>query len=483
MRLLSVIALVSCFAFVLQAEEPAPQPVPDAGARVAKPKTLPAPSNTKFNSTVLDASNDSTTDQTVAGKKTFTSDFTVSSAFLVEARPNNKGFGNTFIGNQAGFSNTTGNNNIANGNSALFTNMTGKSNIANGNSALFYNKTGSYNIASGDLALYLNSTGSYNIANGIGALYNTTGSHNIALGSNSGSNLTSGSNNIDIANAGVAGESNTIRIGASGTHTDTFLTGVVHADANSLVVGTNQLVATGGNVGIGTTSPDFPLTVQGNVDGDAFKLRSSTGADKWHLCLRGATTGDLNFVESGVADYRLYLKAGGNIGIGTNTPGARLEVNGGIKCIGAVNTSSDARFKLNLQPLTRALNQTVRLRGVSYDWNRASFPDKGFDDRRQLGFIAQEVREVLPEVVTEDAHGYLSIGYSAIIPVLAEAVKELNAKHDAALQQKDAEIAELKKRLAEVEAKDKARDARLARIEKILEEGQRKMVRALAEKE
>jgi hypothetical protein len=67
----------------------------------------------------------------------------------------------------------------------------------------------------GDAALSNNTTGGDNTANGYAALLNNTGSFNIALGVAAGSNLTTGDSNIDIGNNGVAGESNTIRIGGN----------------------------------------------------------------------------------------------------------------------------------------------------------------------------------------------------------------------------------------------------------------------------
>jgi len=55
---------------------------------------------------------------------------------------------------------------------------------------------------------------------------NTAGSSNIALGFSAGANLTTGNNNIDVGNAGVAAEANTIRIGMVGTQTATFIAGI-----------------------------------------------------------------------------------------------------------------------------------------------------------------------------------------------------------------------------------------------------------------
>jgi hypothetical protein len=71
-----------------------------------------------------------------------------------------------------------------------------------------------------------------------------------------------------------------------------------------------------GNVGIGMVAPDRPLTIQGS---ELISLRNASGTLKWHINDRGGT-GDLNFAESGVADGRLYLRAGGSVGIGTTNP-------------------------------------------------------------------------------------------------------------------------------------------------------------------
>jgi hypothetical protein len=154
------------------------------------------------------------------------------------------GFNNTAIGNEALFSNTTGDSNTATGAHALFSsitgdgntatgaqalqsNETGDNNTATGAAALAFNETGDGNTATGSNALQNNTTGSSNTANGFLALFNnTTGGNNIALGNFAGRNLTTGSNNIDIGNAGVAAESNTIRIGTQETQTATYIAGI-----------------------------------------------------------------------------------------------------------------------------------------------------------------------------------------------------------------------------------------------------------------
>jgi hypothetical protein len=144
---------------------------------------------------------------------------------------NTTGDRNTATGRAALPNNTTGARNTADGQDALFNNTTGNDNTANGHFALFSNTTGFLNTANGNFALTSNTTGNSNTANGQTALgNNTTGVNNIAVGSNAGVNLTTGGNNIDIGNGGNSGESNTIRIGTTGTQTNTFIAGIYRAN-------------------------------------------------------------------------------------------------------------------------------------------------------------------------------------------------------------------------------------------------------------
>ena len=152
-------------------------------------------------------------------------------------RDNTTGYNNTATGLQALVNNTTGHNNMANGSSALDRNTIGNFNTANGAAALNRNTTGDSNTAVGAAALFENTTGSNNTAVGNQALnQNTTGNFNIALGPGAGSNLTTGHSNIDIGNDAVAGEHRTIRIGAQGTHTKTFIAGIHGAMVNGNAV-------------------------------------------------------------------------------------------------------------------------------------------------------------------------------------------------------------------------------------------------------
>ena len=83
---------------------------------------------------------------------------------------------------------------------------------------------------------------------------------------------------------------------------------------------------------------------------------------------------------------------------------------------------SDRRLKNNIEPITAALQKICNLRGVSYDLVESQGV-KG----RHLGLIAQDVKDVAPEAVST-SRGMMGVDYSALISVLVEAVKELDAK-------------------------------------------------------
>jgi endosialidase-like protein len=153
---------------------------------------------------------------------------------------NTTGVGNTATGASALFFNTTGGNNTATGSNALYFNTTGSGNTAIGWGALTFNFQGYNNTATGEGALGSNRNGIFNTATGQNALFNNkNGAYNIALGDSAGFNIT-GSQNIDIGNAGAPRESNTIRIGTNGTQTNTYvagISGVTVTDGVGVIVG------------------------------------------------------------------------------------------------------------------------------------------------------------------------------------------------------------------------------------------------------
>src|SRR5438094_5487228 len=170
---------------------------------------------------------------------------------------NTSGEGNTATGYQALLSNMTGNGNTADGFQALFNN-TASGNTAHGALALFGNTAGNFNIAVGANALLHNTMGSSNTAVGRNALVNATASGNIALGTQAGGDLTTGGNNIDIGNTGVAGESDTIRIGS--VQTKTFIAGI--RGVTTINPAIPVLIDTVGQLGTASSSRRFKNQIE-----------------------------------------------------------------------------------------------------------------------------------------------------------------------------------------------------------------------------
>ena len=166
---------------------------------------------------------------------------------------------NTATGAGALLSNTTGIENTANGAFALFFNTTGSFNTAIGYQTLFSNTIGGgANTAVGYRALQNNTTGSFNTAIGDYALDSTTtGGNNTAIGDEAGSNIT-GSNNIDIGNNGVAGDSSTIRIGDP-SQTATYIAGIAGQTVGA--GGTTCYVDNEGKLGVFLSARRFKTNI------------------------------------------------------------------------------------------------------------------------------------------------------------------------------------------------------------------------------
>jgi hypothetical protein len=150
----------------------------------------------------------------------------------------------------------------------------------------------------------------------------------------------------------------------------------------------------------------------------------------------------------------------GDVGIATTAPTEALDVNGGarIRSIGSgayskpvnvtsngtlTTSTSDGRLKDDVQTLQNSLEKILQLRGVSFAWRGA--PEAG----KHIGFIAQEVEEVIPEIVfTNEIDGYKGINYAEVAAVLVEAIKELKTEND----ELQSQIAVMSSRFEQLEA-------------------------------
>ena len=141
-----------------------------------------------------------------------------------------------------------------------------------------------------------------------------------------------------------------------------------------------------------------------------------------------------------VGGYGIYVKGSqwksyfqNKVGIGVTVPTVALDVSGEIKATGNITAFSDVRHKTNINTITNAIEIVNDLRGVRFNWNdeykenhneHNEFSTSGRIDNVQIGLIAQEVEEVLPELVSTDTDGFKNVNYQNMVAVLIEANKE-----------------------------------------------------------
>jgi hypothetical protein len=92
-------------------------------------------------------------------------------------------------------------------------------------------------------------------------------------------------------------------------------------------------------------------------------------------------------------------------------------------------------------PFASSLEKVTRLQPVTFRWRSDEFPDKHFGVNQSFGLIAQDVGEVLPELVTTDGNGYKAVKYNLLPFHMLQAIKDLKSEND-----------DLKARLAALEA-------------------------------
>jgi hypothetical protein len=160
----------------------------------------------------------------------------------------------------------------------------------------------------------------------------------------------------------------------------------------------------------------------------SFSLKNSTNLDE-NAVPRWDATGT-QFTNSSIWDDNAGHVLIGDDGTGTISSSYNLQVVGTFKTE-QIYHSSDVRWKTDIFTIDSALSKVQNLRGVEYKWRQDEFPEKQFVDGTQIGLIAQEVEEVMPELVMTDDTGYKSVEYANLVAVLIEAIKEQQKLIDA----------------------------------------------------
>ena len=208
----------------------------------------------------------------------------------------------------------------------------------------------------------------------------------------------------------------------------------------------NDYIYTNGRVGIGVSSPSAQLHTTSTVrfqnlpngtaptyllgtdsSGNVREYSPNNGGVALDRCLlpRGQT--QTNFLTkitlTGDLTCSQVFDNGQNVGVGTVTPDEKLTVNGIVKANGAIFIS-DKKFKTEINKIQNSLSLVTKLDGKTYYWKANEFKSKGFSNKKQSGFIAQEVERIIPEIVHQSKNGEKGIDYIALIPYLVESIKE-----------------------------------------------------------
>jgi hypothetical protein len=206
-------------------------------------------------------------------------------------------------------------------------------------------------------------------------------------------------------------------ITAVGSITATMFTGSgagLTGTAASLSIGgtSSNITAYTVNQNVGTgNSPSFDQVLStNNGNGTNFKV----GDDAWIGDVNSPNTIRVKGQQDATAGYITFGNQVTQLGLTNSTT---LTWGAAFTATGNVTAFSDARVKTNIKTIDNALSKVLALRGVTY--NRTDLEDKS----EQIGVIAQEVKEILPQVVQEN-DGHYSVAYGNIVGVLIEAIKE-----------------------------------------------------------
>lgn len=189
-----------------------------------------------------------------------------------------------------------------------------------------------------------------------------------------------------------------------------------------------------GKTGIGLTDPQQALSIRGGMNIDQTNLNDGTIGD--NVLRFGNNSGEaIGSARSGSSNLfgldfytgsakRMSISNAGFVGIGIANPAVQLCVNGNIAYTSYLGACSDIRYKRNFTSFCNPLQSILSLNGFYYQWKKEEYPDMQFTGNRQLGFSAQEMEILFPEIVMTDNNGYKSVDYGRLTPVLVEAIKE-----------------------------------------------------------
>jgi hypothetical protein len=249
---------------------------------------------------------------------------------------------------------------------------------------------------------------SVNITGGSLAIQNITSSGTINLGADT---------STTVVNLGTGQNVTTVNIGTGSAITSTIIgnaSDVIEMRGTSINLGASTVSMNGGlltlnSSGILNSATNCGFQIFENSNATSY-IKTSGDRSSFLMKTPAGNEMSLSLVNNAVNinNNSLYIGGDGRVGIGTNTPSQKLEVDGSIKC-NAVITTSDATLKTNIARVHNSLDKLKEIDAVYFNWKET---DK--DASKHVGVLAQQVQKVLPEAVVEGTSG-MGVDYNSLI--------------------------------------------------------------------
>jgi len=189
--------------------------------------------------------------------------------------------------------------------------------------------------------------------------------------------------------------------------------------AGAATLSNNDLIfRTGGTVSNYGVSERMRITSAGSL------LINTTTSNSYPLELEAFTGGNQIYLKRDGANAKMFM--GGSTGASTAFYIQSFNTNGVYLTAGGTSwtANSDIRLKNVISPIDSAVDKLTTLNPVIFSWKSDD------TNKENIGLIAQDVKEVLPQVIDTNEDGFLGVRYVELIPVLVKAIQELKAEND-----------------------------------------------------
>lgn len=187
--------------------------------------------------------------------------------------------------------------------------------------------------------------------------------------------------------------------------------------------GSNEVTVTSYGVRLGDTGNAYVIPVSGNYGSFCIDGGSHGGWEgysiggNWVFMSDNTDAGIYNDIDN---EWMAYFTRNGAATLYYNGSSKFATSSTGATVTGDLNSTSDIRYKKNIETIDSALDKVQSLRGVTFNWDHEDFDTTN----RATGVIAQDVEKVLPEAVRENEDGFLNVAYGNMVGLLVEAIKE-----------------------------------------------------------